>query len=64
MTLDLLQWVGSPQPIFGVVLIVTSFVLSWGEAWFFDCRVIPQERHARSYFSGKRVMGTDMLSWM
>lgn len=25
-------------------------MLSWGEAWFLDCRVIPQERHARSYF--------------
>lgn len=32
-----------------MVLIVTSFVLAWGEAWFLDCRVIPQEQHAISY---------------
>lgn len=36
--------------MFQVLLIITSFVLSWGEAWFLDCRVIPQEKHARSYF--------------
>lgn len=32
-----------------MLLIIISFVLSWGEAWFLDCRVIPQEKHARSY---------------
>ncbi|TMW41764.1 hypothetical protein DOY81_013157 [Sarcophaga bullata] len=32
-------------------VILSSFVLAWGEAWFLDCRVIPQERHARRYFS-------------
>lgn len=33
-----------------------SFVLSWGEAWFLDCRVIPQERHASQtarWFTGQ-----------
>lgn len=45
------DWVHSPEPVFGVVLVLTSFVLSWGEAWFFDGRVIPQERHARAYFA-------------
>ncbi|XP_055837692.1 steroidogenic acute regulatory protein-like [Episyrphus balteatus] len=45
------DWVHSPEPVFGVVLVLTSFVLSWGEAWFFDGRVIPQERHARSYLA-------------
>lgn len=44
------DWVDSRQQVFEVILIITSFVLAWGEAWFLDCRVIPQERHARSYF--------------
>uniref|UniRef100_A0A1A9VWE5 START domain-containing protein n=1 Tax=Glossina austeni TaxID=7395 RepID=A0A1A9VWE5_GLOAU len=42
----LFDWVDSRQQIFEVILIITSFVLAWGEAWFLDCRVIPQERHA------------------
>ena len=29
-----------------MLLIIVSFVLAWGEAWFLDCRVIPQERYA------------------
>lgn len=45
------DWLASQQPVFQVVLIVTSFVLAWGEAWFLDCRVIPQERHASTYFA-------------
>ncbi|KAL5288711.1 STARD3 family protein [Megaselia abdita] len=52
-------WVDSSQQVFQVVLIVTSFVLSWGEAWFLDCRVIPQERHARNYFSAITSMNSD-----
>ncbi|KAJ6641331.1 Steroidogenic acute regulatory protein-like [Pseudolycoriella hygida] len=43
------NWVDAPQPVFQVLLIVTSFVLSWGEAWFLDCKVIPQEAIARNY---------------
>lgn len=30
--------------------MIVSFILSWGEAWFLDCRVVPQERHARSFY--------------
>uniref|UniRef100_A0A1B0CW85 MENTAL domain-containing protein n=1 Tax=Lutzomyia longipalpis TaxID=7200 RepID=A0A1B0CW85_LUTLO len=45
------DWAESPQPVFQVLLIVISFVIAWGEAWFLDCRVIPQEQHARSYLS-------------
>lgn len=37
-----------------MLLIVTSFVLSWGEAWFLDCKVIPQETVARNYMSGEK----------
>lgn len=47
-----LQWIDSQQPVFQVLLIITSFILAWGEAWFLDCRVIPQERHARNYVTG------------
>ncbi|XP_052861322.1 steroidogenic acute regulatory protein-like [Anopheles cruzii] len=43
------NWTATPQPVFEVLLIVVSFVLAWGEAWFLDCRVIPQERYARRY---------------
>ncbi|KAK4884775.1 hypothetical protein RN001_001046 [Aquatica leii] len=41
------NWVDSHQPVFDVLLILTSFVISWGEAWFFDFRVLPQELHSR-----------------
>lgn len=34
-----------------MVLILTSFVLAWVEAWFLDGRVIPQERYAQSHFN-------------
>lgn len=37
--------------MFQVLLIVISFVIAWGEAWFLDCRVIPQEQHAQSYLN-------------
>ncbi|KAF5274123.1 hypothetical protein FQR65_LT04521 [Abscondita terminalis] len=41
------NWVDSHQPVFEVLLILTSFVISWGEAWFLDYRVLPQELHSR-----------------
>lgn len=44
------SWTETPQPVFEVLLVVVSFVLAWGEAWFLDCRVIPQERYARNYY--------------
>lgn len=34
-----------------MLLIIISFVLAWGETWFLDCRVIPQESFARRYAS-------------
>ncbi|XP_022907494.2 steroidogenic acute regulatory protein-like [Onthophagus taurus] len=37
----------SSQPVFQVLLVLTSFVLSWVEVWFLDSRVIPQESQAR-----------------
>ncbi|KAH8269579.1 hypothetical protein KR018_009566 [Drosophila ironensis] len=44
------DWLQTKQQVFEVILIITSFILAWGEAWFLDCRVIPQERHALHYF--------------
>lgn len=38
-------------PAFQVVLILTSFVLAWLEAWFLDGRVIPQERYALRHYN-------------
>ncbi|XP_003393487.1 steroidogenic acute regulatory protein-like [Bombus terrestris] len=46
----LFDWSICNQPVFQVLLILTSFVLPWVEAWFFDIRVLPQETQARSWF--------------
>ena len=36
------QW--HDQPItYDVMLVLLSFILAWGEAWFFDFRMIPLE---------------------
>lgn len=48
----LFDWPQSTQPVFVVLLILSSFVLSWSEAWFFDFRVIPQETQARDWLIG------------
>ncbi|XP_015607384.1 steroidogenic acute regulatory protein-like isoform X1 [Cephus cinctus] len=48
----LFDWSQSSQPVFQVLLVLTSFVLAWGEAWFFDFRVIPQETQARDWILG------------
>ncbi|KAJ9595086.1 hypothetical protein L9F63_013612, partial [Diploptera punctata] len=42
-------WASANQPVFQVLLVLTSFVLSWGEAWFLDFRVLPQETQALEY---------------
>lgn len=46
----LFDWTICSQPVFQVLLIISSFVLAWAEAWFFDFRVIPQETQARNWF--------------
>ncbi|XP_014236368.1 steroidogenic acute regulatory protein-like [Trichogramma pretiosum] len=48
----LYDWAQSSQPVFQVLLILTSFVLVWGEVWFLDIKVIPQEVQARQWFFG------------
>ncbi|KAK9886631.1 hypothetical protein WA026_017554 [Henosepilachna vigintioctopunctata] len=46
------DWQLTSQPVFEVLSILVSFVISWGEAWFFDYRVIPQETYANQFFTG------------
>ncbi|CAH1102318.1 unnamed protein product [Psylliodes chrysocephalus] len=43
------DWPHSSQPVFEVLLVLVSFILAWGEAWFLDFRVIPQETYANRY---------------
>lgn len=50
----LMQWTAATQPVFQVLLVLISFVLSWGEAWFLDFRVLPQELEAMEYLQGKK----------
>ncbi|XP_059483042.1 steroidogenic acute regulatory protein-like [Neocloeon triangulifer] len=42
------NWASAGQPVFQVLIILTSFVLAWGETWFLDFRVIPQEALAQA----------------
>ncbi|XP_063701257.1 steroidogenic acute regulatory protein-like [Culicoides brevitarsis] len=46
------DWTKNQEPVFQVLLVLVSFILAWGEAWFLDCRVIPQENYARTYWPG------------
>ncbi|CAH2226969.1 jg23239, partial [Pararge aegeria aegeria] len=41
------DWPNASQPVYQVFLILTSFTLAWGEAWFLDFRVLPQELQAK-----------------
>lgn len=41
------DWSKASQPTFQVLLILVSFVLAWGEAWFLDFRVLSQEMKAK-----------------
>ncbi|XP_045508180.1 steroidogenic acute regulatory protein-like [Colias croceus] len=41
------DWPDAAQPVYQVFLILTSFTLSWSEAWFQDFRVLPQELQAK-----------------
>ncbi|XP_060808558.1 steroidogenic acute regulatory protein-like [Amyelois transitella] len=41
------DWPNAAQPVYQVFLILTSFTISWSEAWFLDFRVLPQELQAK-----------------
>lgn len=45
------------QQVLAVMLILSSFILSWSEGWLLDIKVVPQERSARQYLTG--VTSTD-----
>ncbi|XP_063239016.1 steroidogenic acute regulatory protein-like [Bacillus rossius redtenbacheri] len=48
----LYNWSEASQPVFHVLLILVSFVIAWGEAWFLDFRVLPQEQQAQRFLQG------------
>jgi len=41
------QWVPNDYLTFDVTLVLLSFILAWGELWFFDFRVLPLETKAK-----------------
>ena len=44
------------QPLtYNVMLVLLSFIISWGEVWFFDLRMIPLERKAREIWGDYQV---------
>lgn len=43
------------QPVFQVLLIIISFVISWFEAWFLDSRMIPQEQYSQRLTEGNML---------
>jgi StAR-related lipid transfer protein 3 len=47
-------WPPAQQPVFQVLLIIISFVISWFEAWFLDSRMIPQEEYSRTLTDGNK----------
>lgn len=48
-------WPLAQQPVFQVLLVICSFVISWFEAWFLDSRVIPQEEYSRTLTHGMKI---------
>lgn len=57
----LYQWVHSSKTA-AVVLLLCSFVLSWGEAWFLDFRVLPNELKALSFLSTQDIERAPVLN--
>ncbi|XP_049782967.1 steroidogenic acute regulatory protein-like [Schistocerca cancellata] len=55
----LYNWATASSPVFQVLLVLTSFVLAWGEAWFLDFRVLPQEAHALAYMQVSSALNTE-----
>ncbi|GFS40428.1 steroidogenic acute regulatory protein-like [Nephila pilipes] len=47
----LYKWAHSNSTTSSIVLLLCSFVLSWGEAWFLDFRVLPSESKALSFLA-------------
>ena len=50
------------QPLtYNVMLVLLSFVITWGEVWFFDLKMIPLERKAREVWGDQQVSDCDWL---
>jgi len=47
------QWNESHNTTYTVMLVLSSFVLAWSEAWFMDFRVVPQEMQAAIFHHRK-----------
>ncbi|KAG8201095.1 hypothetical protein JTE90_028765 [Oedothorax gibbosus] len=47
----LYEWAHSHSTTASVVLLLCSFILSWGEAWFLDFRVFPSESKALEFLA-------------
>ncbi|XP_066603973.1 steroidogenic acute regulatory protein-like isoform X2 [Prorops nasuta] len=58
---SLFNWSAFSQPVFQVLLIISSFILAWSEVWFFDFRVIPQENQARNWMQSRNNDETEPL---
>ena len=41
------QWTAGDPIMYDVMLILLTFILSWGQVWFFDFRLVPLERKAK-----------------
>ncbi|XP_028147511.2 steroidogenic acute regulatory protein-like [Diabrotica virgifera virgifera] len=55
------DWPHSSQPVFEVLLVLTSFILAWGEVWFLDFRVIPQENFASRFIVAGETERTPLI---
>lgn len=53
LNIRIIKWAKATNYTLDVFLVLSSFVLSWGEAWFLDFRVLPQESLARDFFRGR-----------
>lgn len=57
----LYQWSNTSKTA-SVVLLLCSFVISWGEAWFLDFRVLPNESKALSFLATQDIERAPVLS--
>eukprot|EP00092_Neocalanus_flemingeri_P066212 GFUD01080632.1.p1 GENE.GFUD01080632.1~~GFUD01080632.1.p1 ORF type:complete len:584 (-),score=214.52 GFUD01080632.1:166-1821(-) len=51
------QWQTGEPITYDVMLVLLSFILAWGEVWFFDFRLIPLERKAKEIWGAQPQRG-------
>jgi len=49
------QWTAGDPITYDVMLILLTFILSWGQVWFFDFRLVPLERKAKEIWRSQEV---------